>query len=411
MGNPMMRDVMLAAPAAVEMAQDMAAPAETLGARGRRAAAAAAAEAEAVDREARFPRAAVEALRAERLLGILLPAELGGEAARVTDAAEICYQLGQACASAAMIYAMHQSCIACVMNHRGDSAWHADLLRRIAADQLLLASSTTEGSAGGNVRASAAPIMRQGDRIELDRAASVVSYGDEADVIVTTARRSATAAATDQVLVSFLRADYELQPTGSWDPLGMRGTCSRGFALRARGLAAQVLPAPYEQIHGQSMVPVSHLLWSASWTGIAAAAAERARAFSRQAARGAGGTLPPGAAHLTKAVAGLQTLRGRLEAALAAYEARRGDARALTAVDFQSAITLLKVEVSETAVGVVLAAARACGLAGYRNDSAFSIGRALRDILSAPIMINNDRILADFAKTSLLVPVPATIAG
>jgi acyl-CoA dehydrogenase len=385
--------------------------ADDWGARARRVAAVAAAEADAVDREARFPRAAIEALRAERLFGILLPAALGGEDARVTDAAEICYQLGQACASTAMIFAMHQSCLACVLHHYGDSDWHADLLRRVAAEQLLLASSTTEGNAGGNVRASAAPIERQGDRIVLDRAASVVSYGGEADVIVTTARRNAAAAATDQVLASFLRENYTLTQTGSWDPLGMRGTCSFGFALQARGLAAQVLPKPYDQIHSQSMVPVSHLLWSASWTGIAAAAAERARAFTRKAARGAGGNLPPGAAHLTKALAGLQTLRGRLEAALAAYEARRGDARALTSVDFQSAITLLKVEVSETAVEIVLEASRACGLAGYRNDSAFSIGRALRDILSAPIMINNDRILADLARTSLLVPLPATIAG
>ena len=34
-------------------------------------------------------------------------------------------------------------------------------------------------------------------------------------------------------------------------------------------------------------------------------------------------------------------------------------------------------------------------LSGYRNDSEFSIGRHLRDILSSPIMINNDRILAN----------------
>ena len=42
-----------------------------------------------------------------------------------------------------------------------------------------------------------------------------------------------------------------------------------------------------------------------------------------------------------------------------------------------------------------MSAMRACGLSGYRNDSEFAIGRYLRDILSAPIMINNDRILAN----------------
>ena len=31
-------------------------------------------------------------------------------------------------------------------------------------------------------------------------------------------------------------------------------------------------------------------------------------------------------------------------------------------------------------------------MAGYRNGTEFSIGRHLRDILSAQLMINNDRI-------------------
>ena len=364
--------------------------------------------ADTVDRAARFPREAVQAMRTERLLGALLPRALGGEGARIGEIADICYRLGQSCASTAMIYAMHQSCVACVL-HGQESAWHNALLRRIAGEQLLLASSTTEGQAGGNVRVSAAAVERVGNEIRLDRAASVISYGAEADGIVTTARRNAAAPASDQVLVAFLREDYTLEPTMSWDPLGMRGTCSAGFHLKAAGASEQILPSGYESIHSQSMVPVSHLLWSASWAGIAAGATERARAFVRRAARGAGGTLPPGAPHLTKALASLQSLRGIIAAAIANYEAKAGDARALTAVEFQTAITLLKVQASETAVNIVLDAGRACGLSGYRNDSEFSIGRALRDILSAPIMISNDRILANLAMTALLTPVPASL--
>ena len=44
-----------------------------------------------------------------------------------------------------------------------------------------------------------------------------------------------------------------------------------------------------------------------------------------------------------------------------------------------------------------MSAMRACGLSGYRNDGEFSVGRHLRDVLSSPIMINNDRILANVA--------------
>jgi len=72
-------------------------------------------------------------------------------------------------------------------------------------------------------------------------------------------------------------------------------------------------------------------------------------------------------------------------------------------------ITLTKVEASELATATVTSAMRACGLAGYRNDSEFSIGRHLRDVLSAPIMINNDRILANLAPSVLLSPTPTSL--
>ena len=53
-----------------------------------------------------------------------------------------------------------------------------------------------------------------------------------------------------------------------------------------------------------------------------------------------------------------------------------------------------------------MSAMRACGLAGYRNDSEFAMGRYLRDILSSPIMINNDRILANAEPAVLMSEVP-----
>jgi acyl-CoA dehydrogenase len=341
----------------------------------------------------------------------MLPRELGGEDAALSEIVDICYRLGQACASTSMIYAMHQACVACVLRHRGGSEWHAALLRRIAAEQLLLASSTTEGQAGGNVRSSAAPVEYADDEIRLDRAATVVSYGAQADAIITTARRNAASAPSDQVLVAFLSSDYALAPTVGWDAFGMRGTCSSGFDLKARGRAEQILPEPYDRIHPMSMVPVSHLAWSGTWAGIAAGAVERARAFVRRAARGNSGTLPPGAAHHTRAAAALHALRSLVATAVRAYEQAQDDAAVLCSIDFQTRMNLTKVQASEAAVAIVLECQRACGLAGYRNDSEFSIGRHLRDVLSSPIMISNDRILANLATSSLLAATPDTICG
>jgi acyl-CoA dehydrogenase len=384
-----------------------------LATRAQSVASVAASHAGEVDADARFPSEAFAEVRRQKLLGVMIPAALGGDGASLADVVDVCYALGQACASTAMIYAMHSIKIGCLLRHGHGRPAIDGVLRRVAGEQLLLASSTTEGQGGGNVRSSEAPVAEQGAGISLERKASVISYGAAADGIVTTARRSADAAASDQVLLVFLKPQYTLEPLAgfSWDTLGMRGTCSGGFTLRAAGTPDNILPDPYEQIHAQTMVPYAHLTWGSVWTGIAAAATAQAQAFVRHAARQASGTVPPGAAHCTQALASLRTLRGLIGSSLRAYERALGDRAALTSLEFQSMITLTKVEASELAVRTVLHATRACGLAGYRNDGPFSVGRHLRDVLSAPIMINNDRILANLATPSLMTPVPGTLSG
>jgi acyl-CoA dehydrogenase len=362
-----------------------------------------------VDAAARFPAEAFAAVKEQRLLGIMVPRELGGEGLGIADAVDVCYLLGQACASTGMIYAMHQIKVACVTRHMRDSAVLARMLRRLCSEQLLLASSTTEGQSGGNVRSSEAPVEYQDGRISLERRASVISYGAHADGIVTTARRSAAAEGSDQVLVAFLKSDYTLTPLQGWNTLGMRGTCSEGYTLKAAGIAGQIIPDPYEIIHAQTMVPCAHLLWGSVWTGIAASATARAQTFIRQAMRTGNGQLPPGAPQFTRALSSLRTLRGMLATSLRTFERSMDDPKALASLEFQSMITLTKVEASELATSIVLSALRACGLSGYRADGDFTIGRHLRDVLSAPIMINNDRILANLATTSLLTPIPASL--
>ena len=362
--------------------------------RAEKAAAIAEKHADAVDREARFPHEAFAAIRAQRLLGMLIPTDFAGDGARAGDVADVCAILGAGCASTGMIFAMHQANAACVIRHHRQNAWLQEFLADCARQQYLIAASTTEGNNGANVRSSAAAIKLDKARVRLERDASCVSYGAEADAILTTARRADAAAASDQVLVVFRRSDYTLEPTQSWDTFGMRGACSLGYRLRAEGQAEQVLPEPYERIHNQSMAPYAHLMWSSTWQGIAASAFRRARAFVRHAARASGGRLPPGAPHLTRARVALETLRSANQGGLATFERNASEPGGLTSMNAQLSLSFLKVQASELAVETVMESMRACGLSGYRNDSEFSLGRHLRDILSTPIMVHNDRILA-----------------
>ena len=82
-------------------------------------------------------------------------------------------------------------------------------------------------------------------------------------------RRSPDADSGDQVLVLTHFSEMEREAMGEWDTLGMRGTCSPGFVVRAKCLADQVLPVPFATIAAETMVPVSHDLWGHVWLGIA----------------------------------------------------------------------------------------------------------------------------------------------
>src|SRR3954469_9945312 len=139
-------------------------------ARARFVAAAAAEHAAEVDRDARFPAETFTAARQHRLLSMLVPVEFGGDGATVSDAVDVCYMLGTACGSSAMIFAMHQIQVVILLRHAQGSPWHQQLLRRLCDEQLLFASSTTENQMGGAVRASACAVERDeqdGSRISL----------------------------------------------------------------------------------------------------------------------------------------------------------------------------------------------------------------------------------------------------
>jgi acyl-CoA dehydrogenase len=103
-------------------------------------------------------------------------------------------------------------------------------------------------------------------------------------------------------------------------------------------------------------------------------------------------------------------LRALLASALHRYERAANNPETLSSLEFQAMINQTKIEASELAVTIVLSALRACGLSGYRNDSEYSLGRHLRDVLSSPLMISNDRILANIATLSLMSPIATSLA-
>ena len=360
--------------------------------------------ADEVDAAARFPSEAIDALRSHRLLSAGVPAECGGLGAGMGLLAEVCETLGRHCASTAMIYAMHLIQVACIARHRAGSPFFAGYLAELVEKQTLIASVTSEVTVGGELRKSVAGVERRGARIAVTKDATTISYGAHADALLLTARRTPEAPASDQVLVLLQKGEYALESPGTWDTLGMRGTCSPGFRVVAEAPSVQMLDAPFADIASRTMVPFSHILWSSCWLGIATAALARAHEFVRQQARSKPGTVPPAAIRLAEAYNLLQLMRTNVhDVAHECENLMKGEtgAEALSSIPFALKMNNVKISSSQLVVQIVQQALLICGIAGYKNDSAFALGRHLRDALSASLMVSNDRICG--ANASMLL--------
>jgi acyl-CoA dehydrogenase len=355
-----------------------------------------------VDRAARFPFESVEALRSESMFSTLIPTELGGGGATLGEVAGAVFELGRHCASTAMIYAMHQIQVACLVRH-GRSDLFTGFLAEVAERQLLLGSATTEAGVGGDVRRSVCTVESAGaGRIRLEKQTPVISYGEHADAILATARRSPESPPNDQVLVLCRPPGLTLEATSGWDTLGFRGTCSLGFLLAAEGEEGLVLSDPYSDISSQTMLPVSHILWSSVWLGLATAAADRARRLVRADARKQPGVTPPSALRLAELMVQLQRMEELVHGTTRRYEQQSNDQDALDSMGFAIAMNSLKISSSTLVVEIVNRAMAICGMAGYREDSPHSLGRILRDAHGGAVMVNNDRIYGNTAQMLLI---------
>ncbi|MCJ0904078.1 acyl-CoA dehydrogenase family protein [Rhodococcus sp. ARC_M6] len=362
--------------------------------------------ADQVDVEARFPAEAVAAMRKQRLLSVAVPTEFGGEGLSLREVAEIARILGSRCAASGMIFAMHQTQIYSLVKHGNTEALRAFVVE-VTANQLLLASATTELGIGGDVSRSYCAVEDLGGHLLLIKNAPVISYGEEADAIVVTARRTPESQPNDQVLVVCRRADLTLEKTTDWNTLGLRGTCSLGYILRATSTPDMVAKTPYSYISTNTMLPVSHVVWSSVWLGIADAALEKARKYVRAAARKQPGVSSPGALRLAETAAVAQQFADLVDSSARRYDlaaqTRDGSEELATtdSVGFALSMNNLKVTTSNSVVEIIGQAMLICGISGYREDSEYSLGRHLRDAHGAALMVNNDRIMAGSAQMAI----------
>ena len=356
--------------------------------------------ADEVDRDARFPSETFGELRTTGVLGALVPSAWGGPGSTIAEVAESVVTLAGYCGSSALILSMHQIQVACLVRHASEATLELVIPGLLRGD-LLLANANSEIGLGGDRRNSICALEPVPTGFRLEKRASTVSYGEYADGILATARRSPDSPGHEQVSAICLAPNYSLEPFGDWDTLGMRGTCSRPGVLTAE-LTPELVLDNWAEIFVRTSLAASAILLSSVWLGLAEEAARHAHVQIRKQARSsprldARSPPPISAVRLAELSVILHQLR-EVVAGGAAYFERVKDTDEVTQLRFSTRMDNFKIASSTLVTEIVQKAAGICGLAGYANGQPSSLGRLSRDAAAAPLMVSNDRTLAAMAR-------------
>lgn len=191
------------------------------------------------DREGRFPAADFADLRAAGLLGLMVPAALGGPGAGFADYAQVAMALGAGNGSTALIFNMHASVTGALAGIPDDVARalgvpesYFGMRDRVLADVLagsMYAVAMSERGAGSRLSQLRTSYEEVPGGFRITGSKTFVSGAGHADAYLVAARR---AGADPIVLSHFLvPAGPGLTVEQTWDSLGMRATGSNDLHI------------------------------------------------------------------------------------------------------------------------------------------------------------------------------------
>ncbi|GMV85011.1 MAG: acyl-CoA dehydrogenase [Dehalococcoidia bacterium] len=343
-------------------------------------------QADAVDREGSFPRAAITAMGESGLLGLVSAREAGGLGLGLAQAAEVVGELAQHCGSTAMVACMHYAAATVIEAHAPLPTRQA-----VASGRALATLAFSEAGSRSHFWAPLGTATLDGGNVRLDGKKSWVTSAGEADLYVWSSRPLHAAGASTLWLVP---SDTPgILVSGGFDGLGLRGNRSSPVsAVGARiGEAAMLGPdGGGFDIMMSTVLPIFQVMNSAVSVGTMEAA-------TRQAQCHVSGT---NLAHLGQNLADLPTIRAYLARmriktdlarslvldTIAAVESGRDDAM-LRILEVKAAAGELATEVTDLAM-------RVCGGAAFRKE--VGVERRFRDARAGAVMAPTTDVLFDF---------------
>jgi alkylation response protein AidB-like acyl-CoA dehydrogenase len=351
-----------------------------------------------VDRNGRFPEESVAALGAAGLLGLTVPAELGGLGQGPRAFCVAAEELSRACASTAMVYVMHTSAVQAIASSKqlGD---RDALLRAAAKGQHLSTLSLSEKGSRSQFWAPVSKLAAEGDSLVTSAAKSWVTAANFADSYVSSAQAPGARSPLESTIYLVRTAAAEVRPQAAFDGLGLRGNDSSPVALDNLRVHARDLIS--EQGKGADTMLGVILPWFA--IGTAAMAHGLCRAAVDATARHLSST---GFEHTGTQLRDLPQLRARLAQMNVRTEASRAllgrTLGEMEAASPEAPLFVLSARRSalETALEVTDLALKACGGAAFSRQ-ATPIERLFRDARAGWVMAPTVDHLDDFIGKAL----------
>ncbi|HEX2253114.1 MAG TPA: acyl-CoA dehydrogenase family protein [Thermoanaerobaculia bacterium] len=356
-------------------------------------------QAEAVDREARWPAEALGQLQAQGLGGLVVPVSAGGLGHGLLALVEVCEALGRCCPSTAICFGMH--CVgAAVIAAKATPEQHERYLVPIAAGEHLTTLAVSEPGTGVHFYLPQTALRESDDGYVVSGTKSFVTNGGMADSYVVSTVAAEAEAPPGQFSCVLIRDGLPgVEWQEPWNGLGMRGNSARSVGL------GDVRIAPYDLLGDrgdqiwyvfQVIAPYFLMAMAGTYLGVATAALDEAVAHLRHRSYGHGGT-DPGDHPIVQRDLGALWRRVERTRRLIYFAAAEGDAGGPDALP---ALCSAKAEVAECAVDAVNSALTLTGGIGYREHS--KLGRLLRDARAAHVMSPSTSLLETWIGRHLL---------
>jgi alkylation response protein AidB-like acyl-CoA dehydrogenase len=191
------------------------------------------------DRSGTFPVDDFADLRDAGLLGLMVPAGLGGLGASFADYADIAYELARGNGATALVFNMHASVTGALAGIAEDLAGTLgippeffvarDEILRAAAAGAFYAVAMSERGAGSRLSAITTSYTDAGDGFHIKGSKTFVSGSGHAQAYLVAARRGDDPEVVSQFLVPADRPGLRVEQT--WDSLGMRATGSNDLHI------------------------------------------------------------------------------------------------------------------------------------------------------------------------------------